>query len=106
MRKEQERELESLKMKQTKKPSVLNSTLKSIEVSTDSSLFEKGQCYLCVRSLVWENLMSIEETSGRLRYPYGKEGEWDIGYDDYESYYSKIVGYLCNDCNTRYRRRD
>ena len=34
--------------------------------------------------------MSIEETSGNSKvYPYGKEGSWDIDYEDYEPYYSK-----------------
>ena len=52
-------------------------------------------------------LMSIEETSGHSKvYPYSKEGSWDIGYDDYESYYSEVIDYFCHDCGTQYTEEE
>ena len=67
----------------------------------------KALVFVCKECGNWENLLSIEETSGQTKiYPYGKEGEWDIGYDDYEAYYSKVVGYFCHDCGTRYTEEE
>lgn len=52
-------------------------------------------------------LMSIEETSGNSKvYPYGKEGSWDIDYEDYEPYYSEVVGYICHNCSTQYTEEE
>jgi hypothetical protein len=67
----------------------------------------KALAFVCKQCGNWENLLSIEETSGQSKiYPYGKEGEWDIGYDDYEPYHSEVVGYFCHDCSTRYTEEE
>lgn len=63
--------------------------------------------FVCKECGNWENLLSIEETSGQSKiYPYGKEGERGIDYEDYEAYYSEVVGYFCHDCNTRYTEEE
>ena len=65
--------------------------------------------FVCKECGNWENLLSIEETSGQSKlFPYREEGsdEWQIDYDDYEAYDSEVVGYFCHDCNTRYTEEE
>lgn len=65
--------------------------------------------FVCKECGNWENLLSIEETTGQSKlFPYREEGsdEWQIDYDDYEAYYSQVVGYLCHDCKTSYTEEE
>ena len=63
--------------------------------------------FVCKECGNWENLTSIEETNGLSKiYPYGKEGEWDIDYVDYEAYYCEVISYFCHDCNTHYTEEE